>query len=112
MRYWEGQSEYFAKRGVSWHVSIVSTVPLNKVSDEDDEEEDDDEESCDSNNDEEDVSISNRITKFNCTVYVHVFNQVVQDSRNVLAILQVTLMKIKTVDPVVECAFLRCDNAV
>ena len=81
------------------------------MSDEDDEEDNDDEESCDNNNDDEDVSVPNKITKFNCTVYVHIFDQVVQDSETVLAILQDILMKIKAVDPVVEHAFLRCDNA-
>ena len=110
MRYREGQSEYFAKKGISWHVTVVSTVPLNKVSDEDDDEEED-EESCDNNNDEEDLSVMKRLTKFNCTVYVHVFDQVVQDSEAVLTILQDILVKIKSVDPAVENAFLRFDNA-
>ena len=81
MRYREGQSEYLAKKSISRHVTVVSTVPLNEVSDrDDDDEEDDNEQSCDNNNDEEDVSVLNKIAKFNCTVYVLVFDQVVQDS--------------------------------
>lgn len=111
MHYREGQSEYFAKKGISWHVTVVSTVPLNKIPDEDDVEDEIDEESCDNDNDEEDATISGKLANFNCTVFVHVFDQVVQDSETVLAILLDILMKIKSVNPVVERAFLRCDNA-
>ena len=45
------------------------------------------------------------------TVFVHVFDQVIQDSEAVLAILQDILVKIKARNPKVENAYMRSDNA-
>ena len=45
------------------------------------------------------------------TIFVHVFDQVTQDSDAVLSILQDIFVKIKTHNPIVEIAYARSDNA-
>jgi hypothetical protein len=107
MHYREPQSEYFGKKGISWHIAVVSTRHTNSSDDDDDE----DEISSVSDEDEDKYPDSVDKLQFNHNVFVHVFDQVVQDSEAVLAILEDILYKIKLNNPSIQQAFIRSDNA-
>jgi hypothetical protein len=108
IQYREGQAAFFGKKGISWHITVVSTKPDNDC------DQDDEDDSSNSTDDEDDEECQNKIVKkiaLDHSVFVHVFDQVTQDSEAVLSILQDILMKIKRRNPMVEHAYLRSDNA-
>jgi hypothetical protein len=110
MQYREGQAAFFGKKGISWHITVVSTKPDND-SDYDQADEDDSSSSTDDEDDEECQNKTINKIALDHSVFVHVFDQVTQDSEAVLSILQDILMKIKRRNPMVDHAFLRSDNA-
>jgi hypothetical protein len=117
--YREGQSKFYAKKGISWHVTVVSVKKVYDVStddNDDDEEEEEEEEEIASISDHDDdddkqLAISAKGSKLNHSVFVHVFDQVVQDSEAVLAIILDILKQIKANYPTIDRAHVRCDNA-
>ena len=120
----EPQSEFFGKRGISWHVTVVmktassQETPNNdfdEVSDISDElpqfyefDMTDLSEEIESDNT---VSIRARKNVFEYKVFVHVFDESAQDSDIVLAILKDVLSRVKNSDPQIAKAFIRSDNA-
>ena len=110
VRYREGQADFFGKKGISWHITVVSKKP-----DDHDVDDVEDEDASTSDTDDEDIEEHQKeqVEKaaLDHTVFVHVFDQVIQDSEAVLAILQDILVKIKARNPKVENAYMRSDNA-
>jgi hypothetical protein len=123
--YREGQSKFYAKKGISWHVTVVSinkvydnsTVKDNNDDDDDEEEKEEEEEerapiSCDDDDDDDKQRvIPMKGTRLDHHVFVHVFDQVIQDSEAVLAIISDILKQIKVNHPTIDRAYIRCDNA-
>ena len=117
--YREGQSKFYAKKGISWHVTVASIRKVHDISmdDDDGEEEEEiasisgDDDDGDDNDDDKQRVIPAKGVRLDHCVFVHVFDQVVQDSEAVLAIISDTLKQIKVNHPTIERAYIRCDNA-
>ena len=88
LKYREKMIDWFAKRGLSWHITYV--VRLQKSS---------------SN------STTAKSRRYEHRSYAHVFNNCTQDGRAVVAILADVLKRLKSEDPDIRKAFLRSDNA-
>ena len=75
----------------------------------------DEEDESSSDTDDEDIEEQENETmkKINLDhiIFVHVFDQVIQDSDAVLSILQDILVKVKARNPMIENAYVRSDNA-
>ncbi|CAF0996381.1 unnamed protein product, partial [Didymodactylos carnosus] len=107
-KYMESQEDFFAKRGLSWHISVVvkkvtstttkSTQPKNATGNDESENE----ETSDEEAEEEEMSAQNSYTH---TVYVHAMDHCVQDNESVVAILQDVLTRVKADDPSIEYAY-------
>ena len=107
MQYREPQSDYFGKKGISWHIAVISIKKTNNSLDEVEENDNTDT----SDEEQEDKVEPLAEVKFDHNVFVHVFDQVVQDSEAVLAILDDILSTIKRTNPSIQNAFIRSDNA-
>ena len=120
----EPQSEFFGKRGISWHITVVMKNDV-RVEDEnntfdkdsnvlDDSQQINEYEMTDlsgENNDDNNVIDKKEKHSFNYKVFVSVFDQCTQDSDTVVAILNVVLCHVKETDPRIKNAFIRSDNA-
>ncbi|CAF1206742.1 unnamed protein product [Adineta ricciae] len=115
--YREGQAAFFGKKGISWHITVVSMKQAG--ADEDDGSSSDvdesDDSSVDADDDDEEAEKSNneafRKIALEHKIFVHVFDQVTQDSDAVLAILQDVLTRVKAHNPNIKNAYIRSDNA-
>ena len=119
----EPQSEFFGKRGISWHITVVmkndEDVVNNETSDGDsdvsvDSQQMNEHEMTDlSQESEDDDNVINemKINHFKYKVFVHVFDQCSQDSETVVTILNDVLGRVKETDPKIKNAFIRSDNA-
>ncbi|CAF4218003.1 unnamed protein product [Rotaria sp. Silwood2] len=109
LSYREGQAAFFGKKGISWHITVVSTKPGNNDAYVDEEHE------MSSDTDDEDTEEQQKETMkkiaLDHNIFVHVFDQVTQDTDAVLSILQDILVKVKTCNPTIESAYIRSDNA-
>ena len=120
----EPQSEFFGKRGISWHITVVmrndidikdendiidgeSGVPANSQQISECEMVD----LSGDNADEFSVISDDEGNSFKYKVFVHVFDQCAQDSETTVAILNDVLLRIKKTDPQIKKAFIRSDNA-
>ncbi|CAF2038615.1 unnamed protein product [Rotaria magnacalcarata] len=110
----EPQSEFFGKRGISWHITVVSD---NNTFDTDSDVSDSSQEV----NDHEmtdllkktkmmGVSKETETKNFRYKVFVHVFDQCSQDSETIGTILNDILCRVKETDPQIKSAFIRSDN--
>ncbi|CAF4596822.1 unnamed protein product, partial [Didymodactylos carnosus] len=96
-KYREPQSDFFGKRGISWHISVVTKKHnINAV---DQEGQKSDGETGDTLDDNTADGISNNFSQYQHKVFVHVFDQCTQDAKTVRAIIQNVLQKIKVTDP-------------
>ncbi|CAF1548365.1 unnamed protein product [Adineta ricciae] len=120
----EPQSEFFGKRGISWHISVVMKNGTSIEDDKntsveqsdifDDSQQTDDFEMIDvSEKNSVDHNTTHKENKqsFKYKIFVHVFDECTQDSETVLAILSDVLSQIKQADPQIENAYVRSDNA-
>ena len=120
----EPQSEFFGKRGISWHITMVlktdaSVVSGNNTSDinsdvSDNSQQANEHEMTDlSQENEDDDSVINKIetNSFKYKIFVHVFDQCSQDSETIVAILNDILCLVKETDSQIKSAFIRSDNA-
>jgi hypothetical protein len=120
----EPQSDFFGKRGISWHVTVVmkneANIPSEShtfdtgsdVSDTGDQANGFEMTDLSEENENDDGIIDETETKaFKYKIFVHVFNQCSQDSETVIAILNDVLRRVKETDPQIEKAFIRSDNA-
>jgi hypothetical protein len=120
----EPQSEFFGKRGISWHITVVmkndaSVGNENNTVDEDSDVLDDSQQISEQEmtdlseeiNDDTNVIDKKEKYSFKYKVFVHVFDQCTQDSETVVAILSDVLCRIKDTDPQIKNAFIRSDNA-
>ena len=118
------QSEFFGKRGISWHITVVmkndaSAEDENNIFDEDSDVLDDSQQISEhemtdlsgENNDDTDVIDKKKKHSFKYKVFVHVFDQCTQDSDTIVAILNDVLCRVKETDPQTKNAFIRSDNA-
>ena len=110
MQYREGQAAFFAKKGISWHIAVVSTKLAGEDNDHEDEQDESSSES-DVGDTEEKTNEKKGKSALDHTVFVHVFDQVTQDSDAVLSILEDILVKTKRHNPLIQNAYLRSDNA-
>ena len=120
----EPQSEFFGKRGISWHITVVmktdSNVPQEDIACCDESNASDDTQSVIEDGltdfsgevDDGDSVIARQKTQcFKYKVFVHVFDHCTQDSETVVAIMKNVLCRIKESDPQIKKAFIRSDNA-
>ena len=120
----EPQSDFFGKRGISWHVTVVmkngADVPSesrifdtgSNVSDTSHQDNSFEMTDLAEENENDDSIIDETEAKgFKYKIFVHVFNQCSQDSETVIAILNDVLRRVKETDPQIEKAFIRSDNA-
>ncbi|CAF5097862.1 unnamed protein product, partial [Rotaria sp. Silwood1] len=120
----EPQSEFFGKRGISWHITVVmkndaSAEDENSIFDEDTDVLDDSQQISEhemtdlsgENNDDNGVIDKKKKHSFKYKVFVHVFDQCTQDSDTIVAILNDVLCRVKETDPQIKNAFIRSDNA-
>ena len=120
----EPQSDFFGKRGISWHISVVmknrtklgeTTDFFNGASKFSTEDQQIDEKDVVDEGEEIDddgsfvVEVKNK--HFEYRVFVHVFDECSQDSEVVQGILKDVLKRVKYSNPEVTKAFLRSDNA-
>ena len=96
-KYREGQSDFFAKRGLSWHISVV--VRKNEHSNRNPQRNINDEDSTENEN------------AYSYLIIVHVFDHCVQDSEATVAILRDVLIRTRRVDSSITNAYTRSDNA-
>ncbi|CAF3693675.1 unnamed protein product [Rotaria sp. Silwood1] len=120
----EPQSEFFGKRGISWHITVLMTGKANakdeyNTFDEDTDVLDDSQQISDQEIADLSEENSNYTTvihqeeklSFKYKVFVHVFDQCTQDSETVVAILSDVLCRVKETDPQIKKTFVRSDNA-
>ena len=96
-KYREGQSNFFGKRGLSWHISVVVRKNEHPILNTDDTI-------------DEDTSTEDE-NAYGYLIIVHVFDHCVQDSETVVAILRDVLIRTKHADSSIQNAFIRSDNA-
>ena len=96
-KYREDQSEFFGKRGLSWHISVIvrKNTQWTSVNDQSESE----------NKFVEDDNGHLHL------IIVHVFDHCVQDSKAVVSILHDVLMRVKHVDGNIKNAYVRSGNA-
>ena len=119
----EAQSDFFGKRGISWHITVVmknkilisnedsSLQTSDKLDDNlrlNDQEMSDISEESDDN---ESLVSQDEGKRFQYKIFVHVFDDCSQDSETVVAIINDVLARVKQTDPQIRKAFLRSDNA-
>jgi hypothetical protein len=97
----EPQSDFFGKRGLSWHISVVIRTNRNANGIELSDDEDD----------SPTTESNTRRSRYSQTIFVHVFDECTQDSEAVIAILRDVLIRTKALDSSINNAFLRSDNA-
>ncbi|CAF1510927.1 unnamed protein product [Adineta steineri] len=120
----EPQSEFFSKRGISWHITAVmkkdeSIENESNIFPEDDDISDDSPhisehdmtDLCGENDNEKNGTNQKKDPCFKYKVFVHVFDQCTQDSETVVTILNDVLRRVKETDPQIKKAFIRSDNA-
>ena len=90
-KYREGQSDFFWKHDLSWHISVVVDKNEQLTSDAD--------ENTDDNN------------AYTYLIIVHVFDHCVQDSEIVVALLRDVLLRVQQVDRSIKFAYISSDNA-
>jgi hypothetical protein len=105
-KYRETQMDFYGKRGLSWHISVVLK---RQNSEQDDEEEGESEVADDDSNDDDDDEKQG--DRFEQKVFVHVFDQCVQDSDVVVAIIKDVLTRVKLNSSRIQAAYIRSDNA-
>ena len=97
----EPQSDFFGKRGISWHITVVIRTNTNANELESSDEED-----------HSPITESNTQTnRYLHTIFVHVFDECSQDSEAIVAILHDVLIRMKKFDTSINNAFMRSDNA-
>ncbi|CAF2131505.1 unnamed protein product [Rotaria magnacalcarata] len=119
----EPQSEFFGKRGISWHITVVmknnaSVEDENNTFDEDIDVLDDSKQISEhemtdlsgENNDDNKVIDKKEKYSFKYKVFVYVFDQCTQDSETVVAILNDVLCHVKQTDLQIKNAFIRSDK--
>ncbi|CAF3363639.1 unnamed protein product [Rotaria socialis] len=119
----EPQSEFFGKRGISWHITVVmknnaSVEDENNTFDEDIDVLDDSKQISEhemtdlsgENNDGNKVIDKKEKYSFKYKVFVYVFDQCTQDSETVVAILNDVLCHVKQTDLQIKNAFIRSDK--
>ncbi|CAF1219802.1 unnamed protein product [Didymodactylos carnosus] len=95
--YREAQRDFFAKRGLSWHVAYI----IRKVS----------------TNDRSTSSASQQTTAgeaasvYQHKTFVHIFDQCIQNGKTVISVLQHIFLQIKQEFPQIKYAHIRADNA-
>ncbi|CAF4148956.1 unnamed protein product [Adineta steineri] len=120
----EPQSEFFGKRGISWHITVVMKHDESVENDsstflEDDDVSDDSQQISEhemtdlsgENDDKKNKSDRKKNPCFKYKVFLHVFDQCNQDSETVVTILNDVLHRVKETDPQIKKAFIRSDNA-
>ncbi|CAF4814411.1 unnamed protein product [Rotaria sp. Silwood2] len=120
----EPQLEFFGKRGISWHITVLmkndeNVVGKNKTFDEESDVSDDSQEinehemtDLSQESKDDDNAINDKETNsFRYKVFVHVFDQCSQNSDAIVAILDDILCCIKRSDPHIKKAFIRSHNA-
>ncbi len=112
IQYREPQAAFFGKKGISWHITVVSMKPTNDGNDNDNVEQEDGS-STDADDEEIEECPDEPLKKIflDHAVFIHVFDQVVQDSDAVLSIIRDVLLRLKERNPMIENAFIRSDNA-
>ncbi len=88
LKYRERMTDWFAKRGLSLHVTYV--VQLHQLTEN---------------------STSTKVRRYEHRSFAHVFNNCTQDGRAVVGILTDVLKRLKRENPEITEAFLRSDNA-
>ncbi|CAF1103379.1 unnamed protein product [Didymodactylos carnosus] len=118
-KYREPQENFFGKKGLSWHISVVVKEESSKdtvlkqesnFSSSADEDEIDDT-SMQNDDEEEEETVHPTENNYSTKIYVHVIDHCMQDSEAVIAILSDVLKRVKTEDKSIKHAFLRVDNA-
>lgn len=121
----EPQCDFFGKRGISWHITVVikrrfSTNAMEtSFSDEFDEMIDESvpSDECNMTHTSEEVekddntSVEERNNTFEYKVFVHVFDECAQDSEAIQAVLKDVLCRVKKSNPEITKTFVRSDNA-
>ena len=120
----EPQLEFFGKRGISWHITVVMRNDAivenqNNISDEDGYVSDDSREISEQEmvdlsgeNTDDNIIVDKQLKpSFKYKVFVHVFDHCTQDSETVVAILNDILCHIKVTDPHIKNVFIRLNNA-
>ena len=121
----EPQCDFFGKRGISWHITVVikrrfsTQAMVTDVFDESDEMIDESVpfDECNMTDASEEVenddntSVEEKNNSFEYKVFVHVFDECAQDSEAVQAVLKDVLYRVKKSDPEIRKAFVRSDNA-
>ena len=116
----EPQSEFFGKRDISWHITVVlktdaSVVSGNNTSDinsDNSQQANEHEMTGLSQENEDDDSVIYKIETncFKYKVFVRVFDQCSQDSETIVTILNDVLCRVKETNPQIKSAFIRSDN--
>lgn len=88
MKYRERMTDWFGKRGLSWHITHV--VRLQKSASR---------------------LTSSKIRTYEHRSFIHVFNNCIQNGRTVVSILSDVFKKLKKENSQIEKAFVRSDNA-
>ena len=96
-KYREGQSDFFGKRGLSWHISVVVRKNEQSIQSPGEPIGED--------------ALTEDENPYSYLIIVHVFDQCVQDSETVVAILRDVLGRTKRVDNNIKNAYIRSDNA-
>ena len=103
------------KKGISWHIAVVSFKPIVDDADGSDVSSEFDESSSDSDSEEDEKLDEEKIEtgkiRLDHRVYVHVFDQVTQDSDAVLSIIKHVFRQIKIHNSLIDNAYIRSDNA-
>ncbi|CAF1985980.1 unnamed protein product [Rotaria magnacalcarata] len=112
------------ERSISWHITVVmksDADPINEtrtfdddidLSDINESAHDQDMTDLSELSENGDTSIDGRGTNiFKYKIFVHVFDQCLQDSETIVTILNDVLCRVKEVDPGISKAYVRSDNA-
>ncbi|CAF1277391.1 unnamed protein product [Rotaria sordida] len=114
-KYREPQSNFFGKRGVTWHITVVSRKKKQEPNNIDMITDIQEQDSNTITELEEDFIESEEektnLNDFEHTVFIHVIDQCPQDSKLVVAIIADVLERLKTYDDSIEQACIRSDNA-
>ncbi|CAF4490382.1 unnamed protein product, partial [Rotaria sp. Silwood2] len=86
--YRESQRQWFAKRGLSWHICYA--IKLHSSAS---------------------FSTTTKEKKFEHRTFAHIFDQCIQNGQTVTSIIRDVFIRIKSTNPEIEYAFLRADNA-
>jgi len=123
VRYREAQRDFFAKRGLSWHVSyVIRKAPIDQSLQSSLSPSELPSFSQLTTSQKSDVSKSEQLssspasppapqTPYQHKTFVHVFDQCVQNGKTVLSILHHVLLRLKEEFPGIKYAHIRADNA-